>query len=126
MAQFDWQRLERELRDGATLATVCVKLGLSLDEAKAYLMEMEAWRAMADGVDIISAENARVIAMQTLSELAVADEDGQVRCQAARALLQHYRDEKNRLEKRRKEGGDDAPLGQRNLFGPWDLRAPGL
>ena len=65
---------------------------------------------------------------EALAALRVAMSDAETdsdRITAAKALLQHYRDEKKRLAAKPRIKAEVCLAGHRELFGSWDIKKPG-
>lgn len=65
-------------------------------------------------------ETLKAKAISTLLDALFASEEDGDRINAAKALLQHFRSEKQRMERKAgKIKGEDLLAGQGELFGPW-------
>jgi hypothetical protein len=85
-------------------------------------MEVDKAVEFADKVTPIQIEDIKTEALKTLREGLGALEESD-RISAAKALLQHYRDEKRRLAAKERPTGIDPNQGE--LFGSWDVKKPG-
>lgn len=95
-----WQGLESKLSDGLPLWSACLELGIPLDDARQYLEGKREGREEPE-VDeaVLSAAKARSVALEVLHEIIGAD-DEEMRLDAAKELLRHYREERKRLDKK--------------------------
>ena len=118
------QELERRIGSGESIFDI----GRSVELDQAWCEEIDKILSYQDTGSEIQIENGKNLAVAALTDILSTCEDPQAQVQAARTLLTHYRDEKKRLEFRRKEKVSD-PYGPlvgtaRDLFGGWELRAP--
>jgi hypothetical protein len=121
----NWEGLERKLSEGLSIRRAALSVGIPVAEACTWLMELRAIVEYEPHADALTADGAREDGLMALRELAGSCEDPEVRVKAAIRLMNHYRDERARLEGKRGDKGPDM-TGQRELFGPWDLTLPGV
>lgn len=86
-------------------------------------MDVEKAVDFADKAGPIQIEAIKASALETLTNEMIQAPEPNDRITAAKALLQHYRDEKKRLGAIVKK--PDVDPNQGNLFGPWDIKNPG-
>lgn len=117
-----WDEIEKKpdalqrIRRGDDLIDVWAEVGrLDIDQ--------EAADAFVDSASSIQAEAVKSYAVKTLMRLLLKGDDSE-KLGAARALLQHYRDEKRRLAAREIVREEDV-LHESDLFGPWSVKKPG-
>ena len=119
-----WQGLDAKLSEGLPLRTACSQLGIDLKDAIRWLnalRELAEHDAAAENVGIDGIRHAGV---SNLVDLSYNSNDEEVRVKASLGLLAHYRDERKRLEAKAAKPSDGD--GQIGLFGPWDVRKPGV
>lgn len=115
------QDLERRLRLGESIFDIARSLDMDL----AWACEIDKILRYQDAASELQIEHAKNLALDTLTNVIISADDLETKTGAAKALLQHYRDEKKRLESRPKEksGPELLPDGF-GLFGPWSIRSP--
>jgi hypothetical protein len=123
--EYNWQDLDRKLAQGISLRQACDDVKIPYANAIAWLRELDKIENFDATMtaDQRCAEKSREIGIFALEEIIYTCERmPEERVKAAKALLAHYRDERKRLETKKKE---ENPAGQQDLLGNWDLRTPG-
>lgn len=88
-------------------------------------LDLDTFLKFQDDATEIQIEDLKFKALQALQDaLALAEEDKD-RIQAAKALLQHFRDEKKRVQGRRTLINEADCLHESAILGPWNLKKPG-
>lgn len=118
------QALEKKLEKGFSLEAACIQLSIDLEIAKDWLnarKELDDFNRIVDG---IWGRSVAVEAIGVLKGIIAECPDYETRRRASKDLLDHYRDERKRLEQKiaaaEKKAGDKY---QNDLFdvanNPW-------
>ena len=95
------------------------------EEVKKIDLDLDNFLKFQDDATELQIESLKFKALQTLQDaLALAESDSD-RINAAKALLQHFRNEKQRVEGKRRLINEADCLHQTELLGPWNLKKPG-
>ena len=78
-----------------------------------------------DDATELQIETLKFKALQTLQDALLLAEQDSDRITAAKALLQHFRDEKRRCQGRRALINETELLHESSVLGPWNLKKPG-
>jgi len=120
------QALEIKLRKGISLETACQQLGMDIEDAKGWLTaknELNDFNNLADG---LWGRCATEDAVNELKRIITACEDDETKRRAAKDLLEHFRSERERLEREVKKKQTNADrMYQQDIFDnadcPWDF-----
>ncbi len=116
-----WQDLDAKLSNGMSLRAACLAAGIDLKSAIIWVNQLREIEESEQDAERIAIDGIRSAGITNLIDLSYYGTEEENRVKAAIALLTHYREERKRLERQTKKESTDTPL-----FGPWDIKRPGV